>query len=83
MLCDKDIPHKYITIYDGFRNWCTCGLYGAVRTEFIAHLNEHHKSLILNDSQLNSSQWIDWIRYRNDFLEEEVFTTLSNLNKYS
>ena len=83
VLTEKDIPHRDLILYDGLSNWCGCGVIDMGKNFFINHVNEHHKGIILKNSQLNRPPWLDFIKFKSDQLEEDFCFTLSNLNNLS
>ena len=48
----------------------------------IAHAKEHQKGIIQRKSQLNRPPWLDWVKFRDDQLEEQFNFTLSNLDGF-
>ena len=83
VLLEKDIPIKRLTLYDSLSNWCGCGEIDAEKNVFLWHVRRHHKGMIPKKSQINRYPWLDWIKFKNDDLEEEFCHSLSNLNNYN
>ena len=76
----RDTPLKSFTVYDGFSHWCSCGPIDMDKENFISHVKRQHQGIIPKESQLNRPFWFDWVRYKDDELEEIFCTTLSDLS---
>ena len=78
----KDTPLKSFTVSDGFSQWWSCepSILDMDKEYFIYHVKRHHQGVIPHDSQLNRPFWLDWVKYKDDELEERFCTTLSDLS---
>lgn len=83
ILTEKAAPYQNFTLYPGLSNWCHCGRIDLEQKDFIAHVKEHHKGIIQRKSQLNRPPWLDWVKFRDDQLEEQFNFTLSNLDEFN
>ena len=52
-LVERASPYMNFTFYKGLTNWCGCGQIDMETNDFIAHLKEHHKGVVIKNSQLN------------------------------
>lgn len=43
--------------------------------DFIAHQKEHHKGVVIKNSQLNRPPWLERVKYKNDTIEELICYT--------
>ena len=52
------------------------------KREFECLVKEHHRGIVLKNSQINRSPWMDWVFYGNDEFEEALCNSSENLDKY-
>ena len=81
-LVEKAAPLKAFNLYKGLSNWCACGQIDLETSEFSRHVREHHRGVVLKDSQINRPPWTDWVFYENEQLEEELLFSKNNLDNY-
>ena len=51
-LAERTAPYNVFTLYDGLTNWCQCGLIDLNKSDFIGHVKDHHRGLIMQGCQL-------------------------------
>ena len=56
LLVERASPYMNFTFYKGLTNWRGCGQIDMETNDFIAHLKEHHKGVVIKNSQLNRSK---------------------------
>lgn len=83
LLVERASPYMNFTFYKGLTNWCGCGQIDMETNDFIAHLKEHHKGVVIKNSQLNRPPWLDRVKYKNDTIEELIcYTEEEDLHQY-
>ena len=80
-LAERTAPYNVFTLYDGLTNWCQCGLIDLNKRDFIGHVKDHHRGLIMQGCQLNRPPWFDLVQYINDEIEEIICFTEEDLDK--
>ena len=51
------------------------------KRDFIGHVKDHHRGLIMQGCQLNRPPWFDLVHYINDEIEEIICFTEEDLDK--
>ena len=62
-------PINKIKLIDGLSNWCIWGKTGLTKKEYIKHTKSIHEGMVLKQSVLNRSPWVDWIFLYSDEAE--------------
>ena len=81
-LVEKAAPYQNFQIYDGLSHWCYCGKIDLDTRNFLGHIKDHHHGIIQKNCQLNRPPWYDWIKFKNQEIEDEFCFTLSNLENF-
>ena len=58
-MIEKAAPTKEFTLYEGCAFQCACGLKDLPKREFERQVKEHHRRIVLKNSQINRPPWMD------------------------
>lgn len=79
VLVEKAAPIKCFNLIKGLSNWCACGKIDMEDNQFRGHVIDHHRGIVMRNSQLNRPPWVDWVEFKNDELYEQFCFTDNNL----